>query len=249
MMRRSLAEKLRVLRAQRGLSLTEAAEKARVQRQTLAFLERGERHPHMPTLSKIARGYGVPVEELLEEPATAEKASAPESGRTEAQGEEPYLSAALEWLAEVVSPNFQAASENLEEYCRAWTELQQKGLLDLEAIERFFEDAYHWDFILDAAVWAEFVDLIRTGQVHMDPHANPADVADEFLDRLYAAGKLGPAWLLWMDLSDELLETAKALKRDAKLADREAKTLERIEKQYEEQRARLTVLQGGRLSA
>jgi len=83
MMRGSLAEKLRVLRAQRGLSLTEAAEKAGVQRQTLAFLERGERHPHMPTLSKIARGYGVPVQELLEEPevSLAGKAEAPEAGQ------------------------------------------------------------------------------------------------------------------------------------------------------------------------
>jgi transcriptional regulator with XRE-family HTH domain len=81
MMQGSLAEKLRVLRAQRGLSLTEAAEKAGVQRQTLAFLERGERHPHMPTLAKIARGYGVPVEELLEEPVLAGKADAPATGR------------------------------------------------------------------------------------------------------------------------------------------------------------------------
>jgi transcriptional regulator with XRE-family HTH domain len=63
--------RLRVLRAERGLSLTEAAERAGIQRQTLALLERGERHPHDPTLAKIAKGYGVPVEELLEEPALA----------------------------------------------------------------------------------------------------------------------------------------------------------------------------------
>jgi transcriptional regulator with XRE-family HTH domain len=68
MMQGSLAMRLRVLRAERGLSLTEAAERAGIQRQTLALLERGERHPHDPTLAKIAKGYGVPVEELLEEP-------------------------------------------------------------------------------------------------------------------------------------------------------------------------------------
>jgi transcriptional regulator with XRE-family HTH domain len=81
MMRGSLAERLRVLRAQRGLSLTEAAERAGIQRQTLAFLERGERRPHTPTLAKIAAAYGVPVEELLEleEPALAGKAEAPPS--------------------------------------------------------------------------------------------------------------------------------------------------------------------------
>src|SRR5215217_5155091 len=68
MMQRSLAMRLRVLRAERGLSLTEAAERAGIQRQTLALLERGERHPHDPTLAKIAKGYGVPVEELLAAP-------------------------------------------------------------------------------------------------------------------------------------------------------------------------------------
>jgi transcriptional regulator with XRE-family HTH domain len=83
MMQRSLAMRLRVLRAERGLSLTEAAERAGIQRQTLALLERGERHPHDPTLAKIAKGYGVPIEDLLEEPALAGapgKAEAPDTG-------------------------------------------------------------------------------------------------------------------------------------------------------------------------
>jgi transcriptional regulator with XRE-family HTH domain len=78
MMQGSLAEKLRVLRARIGLSLTEAAARAGVTRDTLSDLEHGKRHPYMPTLSKIATGYGVPVEDLLEEPALAEKAEAPE---------------------------------------------------------------------------------------------------------------------------------------------------------------------------
>jgi transcriptional regulator with XRE-family HTH domain len=67
MMQGSLAERLRVLRARRGLTLIEAAEKAGVGRDTLSDLERGNRHPVMPTLAKIAQGYGVPVEDLLEE--------------------------------------------------------------------------------------------------------------------------------------------------------------------------------------
>jgi transcriptional regulator with XRE-family HTH domain len=77
MMQGSLAEKLRVLRARMGLSLTEAAGRAGVTRDTLSDLEHGKRHPYMPTLSKIAAGYGVPVEDLLEEPALAGKAKAP----------------------------------------------------------------------------------------------------------------------------------------------------------------------------
>src|SRR5918994_3424359 len=77
----SLAERLRVLRAQRGMTLVEAAEQTGVGRDTLSDLERGRRHPVMPTLAKIAQGYGVPVEELLEEPVLAGKAKAPDQGQ------------------------------------------------------------------------------------------------------------------------------------------------------------------------
>ena len=62
-----IALKLRDLRAERGLTQKQAAELARVAPQTLIDLESGKRPPYMPTLTKIARGYGVPVEELVEE--------------------------------------------------------------------------------------------------------------------------------------------------------------------------------------
>ncbi len=77
MMYESLAAKLRLLRAREGLTLIEAAGKIGIGRDTLSDLERGHRRPVMPTLAKIADGYGVPVEELLEEPALAGKAEAP----------------------------------------------------------------------------------------------------------------------------------------------------------------------------
>src|SRR5918995_7298510 len=76
MMQGSLAEQLRVLRARMGLSLTEAASRAGVTRDTLSDLEHGKRQPYMPTLAKIAQGYGVPVEDLLEEPTLAGKGEA-----------------------------------------------------------------------------------------------------------------------------------------------------------------------------
>ena len=62
-----IAEKLRDLRVERGLTQKQAAELARVSHQTLRDLESGKRPPYMPTLTKIARGYGVPLEELVEE--------------------------------------------------------------------------------------------------------------------------------------------------------------------------------------
>jgi transcriptional regulator with XRE-family HTH domain len=77
----SLAERLRVLRARRGLTLVEAARKIGIGRDTLSNIERGRNHPLMPTLAKIANGYGVEVEELLEvggAPASPKDSGLPE---------------------------------------------------------------------------------------------------------------------------------------------------------------------------
>ena len=60
-----IALKLRDLRVERGLTQKQAAELVRVTPQTLIDLESGKRPPYMPTLTKIARGYGVSVEELV----------------------------------------------------------------------------------------------------------------------------------------------------------------------------------------
>ena len=63
-----LAEKLRILRAHKGLSLLAASEQLGVDRHTLRDLELGRgRTPRYPTLAKIAQGYEVPVEDLLED--------------------------------------------------------------------------------------------------------------------------------------------------------------------------------------
>jgi transcriptional regulator with XRE-family HTH domain len=67
MMPGPIALKLRVLREQRGLTPKEAAELANVSHLTLIRLESGKRDPYMPTVTKIARAYGVSVEELVEE--------------------------------------------------------------------------------------------------------------------------------------------------------------------------------------
>src|SRR4051794_31044133 len=79
MMEGLLPRKLRVLRAERGLTLRQAATLTGVAKETLSDLERGTRHPQDLTLAKIAQGYNVPVEELLEEPVLSGKAEAPEA--------------------------------------------------------------------------------------------------------------------------------------------------------------------------
>jgi transcriptional regulator with XRE-family HTH domain len=61
-----LPERLRILRAQEGLTIIEAAKKIGIGRDTLSELERGVRQPVGPTLEKIARAYNVSIEDLME---------------------------------------------------------------------------------------------------------------------------------------------------------------------------------------
>jgi DNA-binding XRE family transcriptional regulator len=67
MMPGPIAVKLRVLREQQGLTHKEAAQLANVSHWTVMYLESGKRPPYMPTVTKIARAYGVSVEELVQE--------------------------------------------------------------------------------------------------------------------------------------------------------------------------------------
>ncbi len=60
-----LPERLREIRAERGLTLRDAELLVGVSKNALSEIERGARRPHEVTLGKIAKGYGVPVEELL----------------------------------------------------------------------------------------------------------------------------------------------------------------------------------------
>jgi transcriptional regulator with XRE-family HTH domain len=68
LMHGSLATKLRVLRAERGLTVRQVAELSGVAKETISQIERGERHPYDRTLAKLAQAYGVPVGELIEQP-------------------------------------------------------------------------------------------------------------------------------------------------------------------------------------
>jgi transcriptional regulator with XRE-family HTH domain len=76
-MQESLGHKLRLMRAERGLSLREAARRAGVVKETISDIERGHTHPYDVTLAKLAKVYDIPLEELLEEPALAGKVEAP----------------------------------------------------------------------------------------------------------------------------------------------------------------------------
>ena len=54
-MQESLGHRLRVMRAERGLSLREAARRAGVVKETISDIERGHTHPYDVTLAKLAK--------------------------------------------------------------------------------------------------------------------------------------------------------------------------------------------------
>jgi transcriptional regulator with XRE-family HTH domain len=92
-MEKTLARRLRIERAARGLSLTEAAEKIGIRRDTLSELERGKRGAYSGTLEKIAAAYDLSLGELLSEETTlAGKAEAPSlTGHSEHTRQPRYL--------------------------------------------------------------------------------------------------------------------------------------------------------------
>jgi transcriptional regulator with XRE-family HTH domain len=228
------------------MTLIEAAEQTGVGRDTLSDLERGRRHPVLPTLAKIAQGYGVPVEDLLEEPVAAGKTVAPPSSEQPPLnnfGEEQRPEVVPGWVTVWLRPDWQRAGEALDEICRKWTELEQSGELDHDAIERFFEEAERWTPVVEPALIAEARQLILTGQVPLDPNIDPNNLlSPEFLgllDRLFRTGKLGSAWSRWMDLQNEFLAQAEEQAEDLKI---DPKMLERIKNVAEESRVRSPLL-------
>ena len=82
-MQGSLPRKLRLLRAERGLTLAQAASGIGITRESLSLLERGKRRMRTPTLHKTAEFYGVSVEELmdlLDEEHSLERGESPPKG-------------------------------------------------------------------------------------------------------------------------------------------------------------------------
>ena len=68
MLEGSLAYRLRVARLEKGLTLREAAKVTGVDKATISAVERNKRKPFDVTLSRLAKGYGVSISQLVEEP-------------------------------------------------------------------------------------------------------------------------------------------------------------------------------------
>src|SRR5205814_10466362 len=69
-----IAERVRELRAARGLSLAALASKSRVSRSMISLIERGESSPTAVVLEKLASGLGVMLASLFDAAAAAAQA-------------------------------------------------------------------------------------------------------------------------------------------------------------------------------
>ena len=171
----SLATRLRVLRAERGLTVRQVAELSGVAKETISQVERGERHPYDRTLAKLAHAYGVPVEDLLEQPALAGapgKAYAPATGRTEDKAPDPLDG----WIGRALSEgDFALRFERAKGSQELADELHRAK--HTEAIER-----------------QQRVDTLK------EHHAPPAEILEARRDRAVANAQLTAAALLAVEL-------------------------------------------------
>lgn len=71
--RQRLAQQTRRLRAAKGLSQAELADRAGLHRTYISGIERGVRNPTITIVARIADGLGVTIVELLAEPETLAK--------------------------------------------------------------------------------------------------------------------------------------------------------------------------------
>jgi transcriptional regulator with XRE-family HTH domain len=174
MMHKSLPTELRVLRARQGLTLKEAAEKIGIGRDTLSDIERGKQRPVLSTLAKIAEGYGVPIEHLLQEPALP-LAEAPDTGLAALspaeletrvfgapvkEGEEPKpvidAGQALS-LANQVRRERDDLERWLEEYASTASPARFAARAIAKEVERWVVLAqFYWLFLID--VWSKLAD-------------------------------------------------------------------------------------------
>jgi len=178
MVQGSLAHRLRVLRAERGLTLREAASLTGVAKETISDIARGLRHPHYTTIAKIAKGYGVPVDALLEEPVPLAEAS--EAGPTEAGAEEERR----------VIPQ---SAANLKRYIKDMKELKELREAEMEElgkgvglphgllVQMALADIGLRDSLKELGV-LDFAEAVRAGREMAEPEAIP--LCHELLRRL-----------------------------------------------------------------
>lgn len=97
-----IAERVRELRAARGLSLDALARKSGVSRSMISLIERGESSPTAVVLEKLAAGLGVMLASLFDAPVAAARAASGPVARREDQPQ--WQDPASGYLRRNVSP-------------------------------------------------------------------------------------------------------------------------------------------------
>ncbi len=123
-----IGHRLRLLRAERGLSLREAARRAGVVKETISLIERGQSHPYDVTVAKLAKAYDVPLEDLLKEPVPLADAS---EGRL--QLEDMYATSAGQRRAVLATASEEELARYVDSIKRVVNDVWQ-GLADWEAV-------------------------------------------------------------------------------------------------------------------
>lgn len=118
-----IAGRIRAMRAARGLSLEELAEKSGVSRSMLSLIEREESSPTAVVLNKIAASFGVPLAAFFEDP------SARAGPLSRARDRQPWRDPQTGYLREVLSPSGIAAPFQLVQVTLpAGTTVQYEGV-------------------------------------------------------------------------------------------------------------------------
>ncbi len=142
-----LAERLRVIRAQQGLTVMQAAEKIGIDRHTLRDLELGRRRPNFETMEKVAKGYGISVGDLVEEGEPFPLAAAP-SGTTSPEattgaGRQTPTAAELEEVTAELERLIAQRRAAIEQWQEAGIDALEKATCGAYEMDRANEQIYH----------------------------------------------------------------------------------------------------------
>jgi transcriptional regulator with XRE-family HTH domain len=115
----TLAERLRILRAEKGWSLVEAGKHCRLSPDNLSMIEKGLRKPQIATLRKLAVAYEVDFQELvsLQEFSDTRKDSAPAKGLLDRED-------VRDWLREKGAPLLLMSDEEFVEMVGTFEQLE-----------------------------------------------------------------------------------------------------------------------------
>jgi transcriptional regulator with XRE-family HTH domain len=149
----NIGQRVREVREDLGMQAAVLARRVGVAPNTIYRIEAGDRTPSVALLEKIARELHTEPADLFKEPVPlgdASETGAPDKGADEEQWQKT--------VAEVRA-KFLPIAAMLEDYCRVYEQLLQRGELTDEDVDAFVHTAVEVADYHKAAIEGEFVDL------------------------------------------------------------------------------------------